>query len=187
MSWPEEKHWDPSKPAPTMADFDKKLTGSNAYLQLLIELSDVLEHHTHDTHDTRPRPLPGGGGWHQHSARVHQALHWFGVCAGRKSVMLPEAIDATTHDHAEPLHTPRHARDTKTLVHFLHFCTQYKLLQNPDTTEHSTTPGLLRAVAGKQQYQSDTYGRRRRLTTRTQGHARAQTGTQLAATFTRCR
>ncbi|KAK8395615.1 hypothetical protein O3P69_005608 [Scylla paramamosain] len=52
---PSIRRWDPSKPAPTMADFDKKLTESDAYLQLLIEQSTVLERHMFSTDDQDDR------------------------------------------------------------------------------------------------------------------------------------
>ncbi|XP_076052884.1 oxysterol-binding protein-related protein 9 isoform X2 [Oratosquilla oratoria] len=45
------QRWDPSKPAPTMADFDKKLTESDAYLQLLIDQSTTLEKHISSADD----------------------------------------------------------------------------------------------------------------------------------------
>ncbi|XP_050695688.1 oxysterol-binding protein-related protein 9-like [Eriocheir sinensis] len=52
---PSIRRWDPSRPAPTMADFDKKLTESDAYLQLLIEQSGVLERHMGSTEDPDDR------------------------------------------------------------------------------------------------------------------------------------
>lgn len=50
-----QQRWDPSKPAPTMADFDKKLTESDAYLQLLIDQTTVLEKHMLTTEDEADR------------------------------------------------------------------------------------------------------------------------------------
>lgn len=39
------QRWDPSRPPPTMADFDKKLTESDGYLQLLIDQArQVITH-----------------------------------------------------------------------------------------------------------------------------------------------
>ncbi|KAK3866660.1 hypothetical protein Pcinc_027830 [Petrolisthes cinctipes] len=52
---PSIRRWDPNKPAPTMADFDKKLTESDAYLQLLIDQADVLERHLESTEDEQDR------------------------------------------------------------------------------------------------------------------------------------
>lgn len=52
---PSIRRWDPSKPAPTMADFDKKLTESDAYLQLLIDQTTVLEKHMLTTEDEADR------------------------------------------------------------------------------------------------------------------------------------
>ncbi|XP_042214451.1 oxysterol-binding protein-related protein 9-like isoform X2 [Homarus americanus] len=52
---PSIRRWDPSKPAPTMADFDKKLTESDVYLQLLIEQTSALEKHTGSTEDVADR------------------------------------------------------------------------------------------------------------------------------------
>ncbi|XP_064087179.1 oxysterol-binding protein-related protein 9-like isoform X6 [Macrobrachium nipponense] len=52
---PSIRRWDPSKPMPTMADFDKKLTESDAYLQLLIDQTSVLEKHIASTEDEADR------------------------------------------------------------------------------------------------------------------------------------
>nr|XP_053655809.1 oxysterol-binding protein-related protein 9-like isoform X3 [Cherax quadricarinatus] len=52
---PSIRRWDPSKPAPTMADFDKKLIESDVYLQLLIEQTSVLEKHMLSTDDEADR------------------------------------------------------------------------------------------------------------------------------------
>ncbi|XP_045623888.1 oxysterol-binding protein-related protein 9 isoform X2 [Procambarus clarkii] len=52
---PSIRRWDPSKPAPTMADFDKKLIESDVYLQLLIEQTSVLERHMLATDDEADR------------------------------------------------------------------------------------------------------------------------------------
>lgn len=38
-----------------MADFDKKLTESDAYLQLLIDQADVLQRHLESTEDEQDR------------------------------------------------------------------------------------------------------------------------------------
>ncbi|CAL4074848.1 unnamed protein product, partial [Meganyctiphanes norvegica] len=48
---PSIRRWDPSKPAPTMADFDKKLTESDAYLQLMIDQTSSLEKYIAVTED----------------------------------------------------------------------------------------------------------------------------------------
>lgn len=45
------QRWDPNRPAPTMADFDKKLTESDAYLQLMIDQTAALERHIETTED----------------------------------------------------------------------------------------------------------------------------------------
>ncbi|KAK7076973.1 Oxysterol-binding protein-related protein 9, partial [Halocaridina rubra] len=52
---PSIRKWDPRKPMPTMADFDKKLTESDAYLQLLIDQTDVLQKHITTTDDEADR------------------------------------------------------------------------------------------------------------------------------------
>ncbi|XP_071525487.1 oxysterol-binding protein-related protein 9 isoform X2 [Panulirus ornatus] len=52
---PSIRRWDPNRPAPTMADFDKKLTESDAYLQLLIDQTNVLEQHMLSTEDEADR------------------------------------------------------------------------------------------------------------------------------------
>ncbi|XP_047735857.1 oxysterol-binding protein-related protein 9 isoform X2 [Hyalella azteca] len=51
------KRWDPSRPPPTMADFDKKLTESDAYLQLLIDQARQLERHQPSDEEERRRCL----------------------------------------------------------------------------------------------------------------------------------